>query len=113
MSKPITIPIKKHTKVRRPVSRYKTFTVDHRFGFAGTTIPRLAPQPITDISKGLPDPIQFFDTEIVKQQKGDWNEWHKDMEEQVPKYSGSRIYYSKPSLRNRWLTRIKRIRRKK
>lgn len=50
------IPIKK-TNRKVPRSRYKTFTVDHRFGFAGTTIPRLAPQPIQEISKGLENPL--------------------------------------------------------
>ena len=103
------IPIKK-TNSKVPRSCYLIYTSGSNLSFDPAGI---AFRLVRDISKGLPDPIQFFDTEIVKQQKGDWNEWHKDMEEQVPKYSGSRIYYSKPSLRNRWLTRIKRIRRKK
>lgn len=65
-----------------------------------------------------------MDEAIKKQQKGDWNEWHKDMGEQVPLsrdflklIASSQIVHPEPKkkkkpLRN-WLTRIKRIGRKK
>lgn len=169
MSKLITIPIRKHTKVRR-LSRW-TLYLDPLLD-TGKFITR----PITDISKGLENPLdlsgedlKFVDdweykierrfislqeveveniagfsdskgmlpdgtmVEPVKQQKGDWNEWHKDMEEQVvlreivptkkhiedgEKFVGSTPIMSqlgspKKNKKPNWLTRIKRIGRKK
>lgn len=51
------LPIKTHTPVRRPMSKYKTYMQDCEFGLGGITIPLLSPKPITDISKGLEDPL--------------------------------------------------------
>lgn len=50
--------------------------------------------PANDISKGLENPLrcvvgwkygqaQGYMYPITKHQKGDWNEWHKDMEESM------------------------------
>lgn len=146
MSKLITIPIRKHTKVRR-LSRW-TLYLDPLLD-TGKFITR----PITDISKGLENPLDVQSIEIdrvfdehynnivlsealdYKNQKGDWNEWHKDMEEQLPwqnitKKDGFYTLQNKPNVLNvltikvslrewlkikkkRWLTRIKRIGRAK
>lgn len=51
------LPIKTHTPVRRPMSKYKTYMQDCEFGLGGITIPLLSPKPITDISTGLENPL--------------------------------------------------------
>ena len=58
MSKPITIPIKKHTRVRRPQSRWQLFVweIDSEIGVVRTVFD-LPPLVVQDISKGLENPL--------------------------------------------------------
>jgi len=100
VSKPITIPIKKHTKVRRPKSRWGLLlTPTDNFYKAKPFIDKGDPVVVQDIKKvhkvstaGFAEKMSsIMDEAIAKQQKGDWNEWHKDMEEHLlynpPRYS--------------------------
>lgn len=97
MSKPITIPIrvwKYQRSARKNMSQFQLDCFDYDTHILNTDI-----DGITNFSLWQ------------KQQKGDWNQWHKDMERSLqvkpPIYKTGNL--PKPSL----LTRIKRIRRKK
>ena len=151
MSKPIypdykgnykgKLPILRHTKVRRPMSRWVQET-EIKIPFLKTLVWGDNCVVVQDIKTGLDNPLTCTPTDwykkhllygselkkAVRQQKSDWNEWHKDMEEQMfdeyaelkpevlksikkrrlPKIDSIWLWSSKPSL----LTRIKRIGRK-
>lgn len=131
------IPIKKHTKVRRPYSRY-FFSIDKQESFqlatsVGTTPSvclELSPTLVQDISKGLEDPLycngiyegeELLATSVgfaPKHQKGDWNEnevmdslkdiFDRDMKRALEYGISEPPSEPKPSL----LTRVKNWRRR-
>lgn len=87
----MNIPIKKHTKVRRPVSRYITYimlgTYNVPFDLEGNS-PLTLVQDIRKLEnplnlKYISEKLLNEIIEPLKQQKGDWKEWHEDMKRSV------------------------------
>ena len=79
MTKPITIPIKSHTKVRRPMSRWLCggTTAKHQYHHYGKVT-------VQDIKTGLENPLELWPKQFnmrvfsglkkyQEQQKGDWS----------------------------------------
>ena len=103
MSKPITIPIKSHTKVRRPMSKYFIKI----FSNGSTGIATFGVSPITDISKGLENPLH---TEITwnKQVSEDimFMDVPEDVREEINKDPDG--YQPKPSLLTKLKNRFKK-----